>query len=225
MRKLIAIGLFFIGFSAFAQNDITKTLGAFDEVKAYDGISVKLIQSNENRAIIKGKNKNDVELVNKDGILKIRMDITEAFDGYDTFVEVYHKDRLYVIDANEQAYIENIDPYKQTEITLKAQEGGEISMYLKVEKLEVKAVTGGIITPIGSATNQDISINTGGEYEGKEMESEQTTVSVNAGGNADVYATKYVDAKVRAGGNVQIYGSPKVIDQQTFLGGKIKEMD
>lgn len=223
--KNIIVTMCFILLSAigFSQDNITKELGTFNEVKAYDGISVKLIKSDANKAVIKGKNKKDVEIVNKDGKLKIRMTVSEAFDGYNTFVELYHKENIYIIDANEQAFIENSEPYKQTEIELKAQEGGEISVYLDVERLEVKAVTGGKIETFGKANLQEISINTGGEYMGQKLETRQAYVEVNAGGNAEINASEYAEAEVRAGGSIDVYGKPKVLDKKTFLGGKIKE--
>ncbi|GLB48177.1 head GIN domain-containing protein [Neptunitalea lumnitzerae] len=224
MRNTI-VTLFIVMLAAvgFAQNDITKELGEFSEVKAFDGISVKLINSTENKAIIKGKNKNDVEIVNKNGKLKVRMDISEAFDGYNTFVELYHSSPIYLIDANEQAFIENVDPSEVTEIILRAQEGGEISVYLNVERVEIKAVTGGNIETRGTANTQDVTINTGGEYDGKDLNTKQSYVSVSAGGEAVIYATEYVEAEVRAGGDIDVYGDPKVIDKKTFLGGRIKE--
>jgi hypothetical protein len=40
----------------------------------------------------------------------------------------------------------------------------------------------------------------------KELHTSQTTISVSAG-NAEIYATTLVDAKVRAGGSIYIYGS------------------
>jgi hypothetical protein len=36
-------------------------------------------------------------------------------------------------------------------------------------------------------------------------------------GNAEIYATTLVDAKVRAGGSIYIYGSPKQINKETLL--------
>lgn len=223
MKKLFIVSFLFITSIALAQDNINKALGTFTEVKAFDGISVKLIPSNENKAVIRGKNKSDVEIVNNNGVLKIRMDISEAFDGYNTYVDIYFSDRLTVLDANEQAFIENTEAFKQTDIELKTQEGGQISVYLDVDKLYVKSVTGGNVEAIGKAVTQEVKVNTGGEYDGKELASEQTVVSVNAGGYANVSATELADAKVRAGGTITIYGSPKVIEKQTFLGGDIRE--
>jgi len=48
-------------------------------------------------------------------------------------------------------------------------------------------------------------------------------ITVNAGGDSDVYATDLVEAKVRAGGDIIIYGKPKQINQKIVAGGTIKE--
>jgi hypothetical protein len=63
----------------------------------------------------------------------------------------------------------------------------------------------------------------GGTLETSKLISKQTTISVNAGGDASIHATDYVDAKVRAGGSILIYGKPKEINQKSVLGGIIKE--
>jgi hypothetical protein len=62
--------------------------------------------------------------------------------------------------------------------------------------VNIKAVTGGIIVLEGKASNQDVVIMTGGILESKDLVTDQTTISVSAGGNAEIYAT-VVDAKVK----------------------------
>ena len=66
-------------------------------------------------------------------------------------------------------------------------------------------------------------MNSGGIYEGKNVQSSLTTVTANAGGKANVYATNFVDAKVRAGGDIIIHGKPKEIKQKVVAGGNITE--
>ena len=65
--------------------------------------------------------------------------------------------------------------------------------------------------------------NSGGIYEGKDLKTNQTTITANAGGEADIFATDFVDAKVRAGGDITIYGKPKQINQKVVAGGNITE--
>ena len=88
--------------------------------------------------------------------------------------------------------------------------------------IELHDVTGGDVFTSGSSDNQDITINTGGLYMGRDLRTKFTTIKVNAGGRAEVYATDYVNANVKAGGRVMVYGDPEKMDQKTLFGGKIE---
>ena len=223
MKKIFFVIILFSGLSITAQEGKTMQTANFSEVKIFDGISAELIKSTENKVVISGEDASQVTLVNTGGKLKIRMDIEKAFNGYKTFVKVYYTDVIAIVDANENAFISSSGTIKQIDLELRAQEGGEINLNMDVQKLKVKAVTGGKIEAEGTAKNQDIHVNTGGQYEADALKTEQTTVDVNAGGRAYINASEYVEAKVRAGGTIRIYGKPKVIDKQTFLGGRIVE--
>ncbi|QNK76845.1 DUF2807 domain-containing protein [Winogradskyella sp. PAMC22761] len=222
--KNIIVAIFLIG-SLFtnAQETIEKELGEFSTVKVFDLINLKMIASNENRVVISGDNKKNVEIVNNNGKLKIRMNIKESYDGNDTVVLLYFVS-VDAIDANEGALVTVKEPLKQYEIDLRTQEGAEITAVVETTYANFKAVTGGIINVSGSSKNQIISISTGGEFNAKEFITEKSEVSINAGGEAFIHATEFVDAKVKAGGSVYIYGKPKEINESTMLGGKIKRM-
>ena len=66
---------------------------------------------------------------------------------------------------------------------------------------------------------------TGGFYNGKDLKTEKTEVSINAAGEAHVKASKLVDIKIRAGGDVYVYGNPETIKESKVLGGRVKRMD
>jgi hypothetical protein len=123
------------------------------------------------------------------------------------------------IDVNEGAYVSSDETFDATIMDLSAREGAEMHLNLDVNKVNIKAVTGGIIVLEGKASNQDVVIMTGGILESKDLVTDQTTIS--AGGNAEIYATVLVDAK-KAGGSVFVYGNPKQINKD-ILGGTIEE--
>ena len=212
-----------LGFTVNAQDSIEKTVGEFTTVKVFDLIQVKMIQSDENKVIISGKNKKDVEVVNNNGTLKIRMNLEESYDGNDTVVELYFTS-VDVIDANEGAFVSVKDVIKQYEIDLKVQEGAIITVKLNTTYANTRAVTGGEINVTGTSINQDITIYTGGVFNGEEFITENTEVSINAAGEAYVNATELIDIRIKAGGDVFIYGNPKEIKEKTLLGGRIKRM-
>jgi hypothetical protein len=51
---------------------LTKDLGEFSTIKIYDRLTVSLISSSENKIVITG-NRKEVEVVNNNGELKLRM--------------------------------------------------------------------------------------------------------------------------------------------------------
>lgn len=221
---LILCFLFGFQITVSQDSEVTVRLDDFKEVKGFDGLAIKLIKATENKAVITGENTGKVAIVNNDGVLKIRMQIGKIFSGYRTFVTVYYKSKVVVIDVNEDARISSQDFIKQDILELKAQEGGEIIIEATVEQLLIKAVSGGVIEASGTAQLQDVQINTGGVYEGKELKTKFSTINVNAGSKAEVFASEYVKVSVKAGGEVLLYGKPSKVDEKTVFGGNIKRM-
>jgi len=222
-NTLLAFALF-ISILVSAQNPLDKNVGDFTTVKVYDRIEVNLIRSDENKVVITGEDVQDVEIINKDGKLKIRMNIDKIFNGEKTFVEV-HYTSLELIDGNEGATITSNELIEQDEIAVKVQEGARVRIGLDVDRVDLRAVTGGVIETRGRANSQNITLNTGGVYEGKEFETKNTTVSIKAAGEAEVNASDIVDANIRAGGGVYIYGNPDTIKENTLFGGRIEQRE
>ena len=212
--------MFLIAFYGFTQTMLDKEVGDFREIKVYDLIEVNLIKSDDNRIVIKGHNVYDIKFVNKNGVLKLRMELDKKFQGEDTFVEVYYTD-LRTIDGNEGAKIVCNELVEKEKIELRAQEGSHIKIGMDVRDVEMKAVTGGIIEASGLAKNQIIVINTGGVYEGRELLTEVTNIKISAGGEAELYASQKLDVNVKAGGDVYVYGNPKDVNKTTLAGGRI----
>lgn len=221
MKKLIIGAAILLVQMSFGQ--VTKELGDFDTVKVYDKLSVKLVQSSENKVVIKGAREAEVEAVNKNGILKLRMPFPKLLSGNDLDITLYYK-HLELIDVNEGANVSSKEAIKATSFKVSAQEGATINVNLDVDKLKVSSVSGGSITLTGKADNQVASLGAGGYLLASKLNTSQTTVSVSAGGKADVNASTLVDAKVSAGGSIYIYGKPKQINQKTVFGGKIEEV-
>jgi protoporphyrinogen oxidase len=150
------------------------------------------------------------------------MPFSQTMGGEDISVTLYYKN-IEAVEANKGSRISSSEIFKSTIFDIIAKEGAEIKINLEVDKLNVKGTSGAIITVSGKAKNQDLLINSGSIYNAKSLETEQTTITVNAGGEADIYATNLVDAKVRAGGNITIYGKPRQINQKVVAGGSIRE--
>ena len=221
MKKLIIALLLVVSGATYAQE--TKDVGDFTEVKVFDRMRVNLIKSSANKVILKGKDTDYIELVNKDGVLKIRMDLDKIFDGNETFVEVYYND-LKVIDGNEGAEIVVNELIEQPKIEIRVQEGAQVKAGLEVENAEMRAVTGGITNASGTAKIPNLEVNTGGIYEGKSLETTDTNLRIQAGGEADIFARRTAEVKIRAGGDVHVYGNPTELIKDKFIGGRVTVM-
>ena len=219
--------LFLVAFTIATQftiGQVSKPLGDFNAVKVFDKLSVTMIASNENKVIISGEREKEVEVVNNNGELKLRMPFPKLLSGDAIAIKLYFKN-VDDISASEGSSISSEAVFKQTIFNLNAKEGAKINLKVDAQKVNIKAVTGGIIELSGAAANQDVVIMSGGALKAKNLHTSQSTVSISAGGNAEINASTLVDAKVKAGGTVSIYGKPKQINQQTILGGKIEEKE
>lgn len=218
MKNIILVLVVFLTKISFGQ--ITKDVGAFTKVTAFDKIEVVLLQSDQNKIIISGNEADEVELVNKNGELKIRMPFSKTMTGEAISVQVFFV-KLDAVEANEGSVITSKHIFKATNFDIIAKEGAQIKLLLEVDRVSSKVSSGAIVNLEGTAKNQEAIINAGGELEAKELVTFQTTVTINAGGNAEVYAIDFVDAKTRAGGSILVYGNPKQLNQKTIAGGSI----
>lgn len=223
MKTIVTFIAILITSISFAQSPITKNVGDFTEVKVYDRIVVNLVKSTENKVVITGEDVSQVNVVNKDGTLKIKMDLDLIFDGKKTFVYV-HYNNLEVIDGNEGAVITSNELIEQDKIEIKMQEGARVKVGLQVREALLRAVTGGIVEASGQATVQRVKVNTGGIYEGRNLETETAEIFVQAGGEVEAYASKMADLTIRAGGDIVIYGNPAEVKKHRTFGGRIKIM-
>ncbi len=224
MKRIVYLFLFLIGISAAAQETVVKQITKFNELKVYDKIQLTLIKSNVNKVEISGIYRNKIDVVQKNGRLKIKMSLGNLWDNNNTKVTVYYS-YIETLDANEGAVIETKDVIKNSTVVLKTQEGGKIIAPIETNKLIARAITGGYIETSGDSQQQDITIKAGGEYVGKELKTTNTLIKISAGGRGSVYATTYVKANTNAGGTIKIYGNPREIDSKKVFGGKIIEVN
>ena len=208
---------------SFGIAQTEKKVGDFTKVTAFDKIDVNLVASSENKIVLTGANSQEVELVNKSGELKIKMPFGKLLKGDDVSATVYYK-KIDAIEANEGSRVSSKDAITAINFHIICKEASEIKLTnLQADRMQVRTSAGSIVTVKGTVKNQDILSNSGGKYDGQDCKTQQTVVTVNAGGIAHVYATDLVDAKTRAGGEIKIYGKPKQINEKKIAGGTIEQ--
>ncbi|UJF28916.1 DUF2807 domain-containing protein [Kaistella sp. 97-N-M2] len=216
MKKILGSFLIVAAQFAFSQN--TRNVGDFSSLKVYDKINVVLVHSEKSKVETDGNA--DLETVNKNGELKIRMAPTKVMQGDNVSVKVFYEN-LNDVQASQGSSISSRDVLESKMLTLVANEGSKINVSLEAETLNAKTNSGGQLELSGTANHQDVLVNTGGKFLGKNIDSQTATVAVNAGGIAEVNVSDSVSATTRAGGVIDVYGDPDDRQVKNVIGGKI----
>jgi hypothetical protein len=222
MKKLI-YSLLFISSLAFSQREVT--VGNFTKITSFDQIEVFLIKTEGNpKVVLNGAGSEDVEVVEKNFELKIRMPLLKLLKGDNVTATVYYVTPITQFEANEGSRLASSDEFLGKSLRLIAKEGSEIKLKIITDKVNVRSTNGSIVSLSGRAKNQEVIINTGGTYDGSKLNTNQTTIASNTGGNASINASDLVNATIFAGGIISIHGNPKKTTQKITAGGKIEEV-
>lgn len=212
-------GCFLLVTSQFYVAQVTRNVGDFTSLKVYDKITVVLIPSNENK-MEASDDTADLETVNKNGELKIRMAPAKILQGSQVSVKVFYKN-LNDIQASQGSAVSATEEVQSKMLSLTSNEGSKINLPLKTKTLNAKLNSGGEIVVTGNADHQDVLVNSGAKYSAKNMESESAAVTANAGGFAELNVSDSVSATTRAGGIIDVYGDPNDRKVKNVIGGKI----
>lgn len=218
MKKLLVFSGIVSSVLFFSQT--TRSVGDFTLLKVYDRINVELIPSEENKVIISGNNDENIETINKNGELKIRTVTTKVLQGTAIGVKVYY-DSLTDIQASQGSVIASSETVNSSLLSLTSNEGSKINLRINADKLNAKGNSGGEISVTGKASSQDIVMNSGAKFYGKNMESRNATATVNAGGFAEIFADNSVETTTRAGGKIEVHGDPDNRSNKKVAGGKV----
>lgn len=140
--------------SQFINAQTSKNLGDFNEVKVFDRIVVNLVQSNENKIEIEGTRHAEVEVINKNGELKIRMPFGNLLQGENITATLYYK-KIHILNAGEGSVITSSEVITQTALEIISKQGSQVRIKMDVSKAELAVSTGGEIYVSGEAKNVD----------------------------------------------------------------------
>jgi hypothetical protein len=223
MKKIFIFMILLCSVAVNAQ-EITVDLNNFTQAEISNGLKVKFIKAEENKAVITGDKREEVKLKVEEGVLKINMSINHIWNEDNTLVDVYYK-QLNRVEAKQGSRVEIKTMMRQAVVSFRAKEGSEILADVNVEDFSASAVTGGQLKISGTADQQEIDVSSAGEFKGENLIGKDVDVTINGGGTANVFSKEFVKARVRAGGSIFIYGDPVRLDQATTLGGTIKNIN
>ena len=206
--------------STLSLAQVTRNVGDFTKISVFDKIQVELIQSDENKVVLDGVNAAEVEVVNKNGLVKLRLPLVKFLSGQQIEAKIYYTELTSIMVA-EGSKVTTNSVFKSSDLTLESKEGSQIKLDLAVENVNIKAYTGSELSLTGSVQNIDALINTGADLKAKDLTVQHAIVNVNTGGIASVTAIDYLSVKVVAGGSVFVYGNPAKLSQSVTAGGSI----
>lgn len=215
---------FFLVASVVAQKEpVIVKLDKIDKLKVYNGLNVNLIKSEEQKLEIIGERSNEILVKQKKGTVKISLDLMNTFNHQKLVINLYYNSNIAELDAYQAAVIKSIEPFKQTQLSINAQEGGYVKLNLDVDYLKVKGLTGGHFQIKGLTNTQNVSVVSGASYEAVDLESDLATVYVSTGSVAKINVKKALDAKAKLGGKIVFSGRPESVSTAESLGGKISK--
>ena len=218
--KHIVIFFLFGTFTILGQSKIDRNLGDFSKVAVYDGINLELIKSDENKVEITGKNTNFVVVKNKNGDLKIRLNLERRFSGDKTKVSLFYK-TLYNIISHEGSNIFSKDTIKQADLNVKANTGSTLNFIVALNTLNTTSATGSTVNLSGNAEYHDCSTSTGAEIDAEKLTTTETYATCTTGGLIEVSATKELEANSKLGGIINVYEKTDKIVESISLGGVV----
>ena len=219
MKRFI-ITLLMIPSLLVSQEEISRNLGEFTKLSIYDGINVELIKSDENKVEASGENTRFVVVKNKNGNLKIRLNVQKRFSGDRTMVKLYYKN-IYSFIAHEGSNIFSKDTIKQADLKIKGHTGSRIDIPVELNSISVTSTAGAKITLRGSSTYLEASSATGSEINARNMVIEDGEVSALSGSMVDVRAEISLEAVARIGGVVNVHSKTERITEKVSLGGSV----
>ena len=218
MKHILFLATIF-SISSFSQQNITMDVGDFNSLTIYDGIKVELKKSETNSVEITGNNSASTIVKNKNGSLKIRLNLEKKFSG-ETNVILNYKE-ISRVTSHEGAYVFSKDTITQHELNIKAHTGSKQDYIINTTFLNTTSSTGSSIVLNGSSKYHDVTAMSGSKVFAVSLLNEETTGTSSTGAVIDLAAVKEIEATVKAGGIINIHTKTEKIIKKVVFGGSV----
>ena len=211
---------------AFGQAKQQRTVGAFSGISGATGIEIELTQGNENAVSVSADDKyiNDIKTVVEDGILKIYFDgnMHAGNKGSKLKAFVTYKS-INKIKGSSGTIMTAKNTVNASSLSFDMSSGAIFSGDIKTTDLTIDQNSGALATVTGTASSVKAEVNSGGIFTGKELSSENCTVTASSGGVIKIGVSKKLTAKANSGGVVNYKGNPDV-ERSTSVGGVVSKI-
>ncbi len=222
--------------STFAQkkitgsgNVITNTVNTTDyhTVNTVGSITVELVSGNEGdiKIIAEDNLQQYVEVTNNDGILKVttknKMPYYESKHGIRVIVPFKDLD---VVTLTGSGDVIGKDVINAQNFETKLTGSGDITLQIKAKNIEANLKGSGDMTLNGTTDTLNAVVSGSGDFNAKNLKATTTDISLTGSGDAAVYASGSIKARVKGSGDIEYFGNPTQKDTKVFGSGDIDKM-
>ena len=206
-----------------AQNRITTKIAEFEEVYVKGRIDLELIHSSNTEMTIASReiDPNEVDVEFKNNTLQLKTKIKINSDQIVRIKLPYQK--LSVVEASGGAVVNSAHRINSDVLQLKASSGGKIELNVQTQKIIAKVTQVSDIILYGKSENQEVIVNTGGNYLASDLNCKHTQIKATAGSQAKVTASESINATSNSKAFVGYIGDPGKTSVSTSLGGEIMQ--
>lgn len=196
----------------------------FDGISVSTGIDVYLSQGDEEKIIVEAdENLHDYLVTEvKDRTLRIYFDNVSIRSAERKRVYVTMKD-VTKLKTSSAGDIIGETPVKCGDILLESSSAGNIRLELYARNVNVKISSSGDISLTGEAETLNADLSSAGDLNAWDFKVKDADIDVSSAGDADIYVTHKLVARVSSAGDVRYAGEPEIIDARTSSAGTVRK--
>lgn len=204
----------------------TRNIGTFSAIKLSGFANVHLTQGKGEDLKISGES-NIISLIrtNVEGdelIISSKNNIHyNTHEPINIYVSAENIERISVSGAGD-LYGENKWSLNEG-IELKSSGAGKIKAELNAPEVEVDVSGAGDIILNGETKDIDISVSGAGKVKAENLKAENAKVEVSGAGNANVFASIFLNAHVSGAGKINYWGNPQKVERHESGAGDINK--
>jgi len=113
------------------------------------------------------------------------------------------------------------DVIKANSMEVELTGSGDMILEIEATDIDAKLTGSGDLQISGKATDFEIKVTGSGDFVGKSLTSQNTEAYVSGSGDATVYASKSLKARVHGSGDIRYVGNPETTDLKVMGSGDI----
>jgi len=190
-----------------------KSLSRFENLEVSGSFDVELVPSTEYRVVIEAdENIQEFILIDQDGDkLKIQLKDQIRISIKGKIKVTVYMEKLRSVDLAGSGLVKTRSQMTHPDkMEFSIAGSGDMELDVKSPSVEISIGGSGELKAMGKTERLEVDIAGSGDFNGLELLSEVTEVSIAGSGNASVYASRELDVSVAGSGDVEYKGNPSV---------------